>query len=67
MASSPTFHAYHTDFLPLPTDAETVSYPVKSWKKANALEQEPCDSYIHVYQESTSIKVVSAINRRYSN
>ena len=40
---SHTFHGCHADFLPLPTNAETLSQPEQAWKNGNSFERGPSD------------------------
>ena len=47
------FHAYHADFLPLPTDAETVSHPIfKHMQNSNGLARGLSDLSVPWFEHS---------------
>ena len=41
VASGKTSHVCHADFLPFPRNADTVSHPVKAWKKGSPNKRIP--------------------------
>ena len=69
VASSYTLRACQAGFLPFPTNAETISQPVKAWKKGSGLNEDQRIRRCHGLAaiESCPLFQKPAIRHKYSD